>query len=336
MLEKPDVPIDRIAACLQTAYELHVRQVDFLPLGADPDTAVYRITDLADTSYFLKLRRGPFNLSTLSLPAWLREAGVQHIIAPLTTRTGQLYTSLRDFKVVLYPFVEGRNGYEVALTEPQWASLGATLKRIHDCTVPADLRHALPRETFSAEWRERVEQFLERLEFERYDEPVARDTASLLLSKRPQISAFVARADELARTLETQPLDFVVCHADLHAGNFHIASNTLFYLVDWDTLTLAPKERDLMFLGAGLLGGHLEPETEEALFYKGYGETNIDRAALAYYRYERIVQDIAVYCEQLLASDAGGEDRRQSLEYLQRNFLPGGTIELAYQADETL
>jgi spectinomycin phosphotransferase len=51
--------------------------------------------------------------------------------------------------------------------------------------------------------------------------------------------------------------------------------------------------------------------------------------ALAYYRYERIVQDIAVYCEQLFLSDEGGEDREQSWQYLRSNFLPQGTIEIA-------
>lgn len=340
MLEKPDLSRDSIAACLQNHYELHVRHVDFLPLGADPDTAVYRAVTTEGVSYFLKLRRGPFNLLTLSFPAWLKERGVEYIITPLKTGTGQIYTSLRNFKVVLYPFVEGRDGYEVALTEVQWSELGEALKRIHTSEVPANLRHAFPRETFSAEWRETVKRFLERLEPERFDEPVARETASFLLSKGPQISEFVARAEKLARVLKTQNSEFVICHADLHAGNIHVATDlatkNAFYLVDWDTLTLAPKERDLMSIGGGLMGGHFKPEAEETLFYKGYGETDIDGAALAYYRYERIIQDIAVYCEQLLGSDEGGEDREPSLRYLKANFLPGGTIELAYRADKTL
>ena len=60
----------------------------------------------------------------------------------------------------------------------------------------------------------------------------------------------------------------------------------------------------------------------------------VDPAALAYYRYERIVQDIAIYCEQLLLTCAGGADREQSLRYLESNFLPGGTIEITNRADK--
>jgi spectinomycin phosphotransferase len=57
--------------------------------------------------------------------------------------------------------------------------------------------------------------------------------------------------------------------------------------------------------------------------------------AVAYYRYERIVQDIAIFCAQIFLSDEGGEDREQSLRYLISNFLPNGVLEISYQADKT-
>lgn len=89
-----------------------------------------------------------------------------------------------------------------------------------------------------------------------------------------------------------------------------------------------------MFVGGGQGFVGYSPEQEEAFFYSGYGRVQIDPVALAYYRYERIVEDIAVYCEQSLAgSDAGGADREQPLRYLQSNFLPGGHNCLAHAAD---
>ena len=91
-----------------------------------------------------------------------------------------------------------------------------------------------------------------------------------------------------------------------------------------------------MFIGgAQEFTGHTAQE-EEALFYEGYGQTQIDPIALAYYRYERIVQDLAVFCEQILSTDKGGKDREQSFQYLTSNFLPDGTIEIAYRSDKTL
>ncbi|MFN2221979.1 MAG: hypothetical protein ACK2UH_05475, partial [Candidatus Promineifilaceae bacterium] len=53
----------------------------------------------------------------------------------------------------------------------------------------------------------------------------------------------------------------------------------------------------------------------------------------AYYRYERIIADIAVISEQLFSGTDSLEDRRQFFGYLTSNFLPGHTIEMATRAD---
>ena len=55
---------------------------------------------------------------------------------------------------------------------------------------------------------------------------------------------------------------------------------------------------------------------------------------MAYYRFERIIQDIGDYCEYIFLSDEGGDDRMQCFEHLQPVFLPNGAIERACQADK--
>lgn len=70
------------------------------------------------------------------------------------------------------------------------------------------------------------------------------------------------------------------------------------------------------------------------MFYQGYGPTDINQIAIAYYRYERIIEDIAVYCEQLFLSESGGADREEAFKNLQSNFLPGSTIEMARLSDK--
>jgi spectinomycin phosphotransferase len=86
MLEKPDLQAEKIIACLQAEYQLAVVEVVFLPLGADVNTAVYRVSADTGTSYFLKLRRGVFDETSVVLPKWLSEQGIEHIIPPLTPR----------------------------------------------------------------------------------------------------------------------------------------------------------------------------------------------------------------------------------------------------------
>ncbi len=75
-----------------------------------------------------------------------------------------------------------------------------------------------------------------------------------------------------------------LCHSDLHAGNVLSEPDGGFYIVDWDEPVLAPKERDLMFIGGGYWGDCQLPQAE-ALFYRGYGTTDVDLCALASYHY---------------------------------------------------
>jgi spectinomycin phosphotransferase len=334
MLEKPDISVTEIAACLQNAYGVTAVQITFLPLGADQNTAVYRIETTDETPYFLKLRSGVFDETAVTLPQFLHDQGIRHIITPLTTKTGQLWTRLDEFTVILYPFVDGRNGRELKLSAAQWATFGAALKKLHTLAAPPAMKAHLRQEAYSPRWREMVRMFLERVQSDVYDDPVALELAAFLRSRRAEILDLVQRAEQLAESLSREPLAFVLCHADIHASNVLVDGRDALYIVDWDDPLLAPKERDLMFIGGaqGFVG--YNAQDEEALFYQGYGPVALNPRALAYYRYERIIEDIALYCEQLLLSNGGGQDRAQSLRYLVSNFLPDGTIEAAYRAEK--
>lgn len=85
--------------------------------------------------------------------------------------------------------------------------------------------------------------------------------------------------------------------------------------------------------GQGFLG--YTADEERALFFAGYGDCALNENALAYYRYERIVQDIYAFCTELLASEGDGENRRQSLQWLTSNFDAGGVIDVAVAADRS-
>jgi len=336
MLEKPDLQDERIITCLNDEYGLLVVQVAFLPLGADRNTAVYRVVARDGTPYFVKLRRGVFDETAVALPKFLSDQGIVQIIAPLATKAQQLWASLEAFKLILYPFIEGHSGFEVDLSDRHWREFGTALKRIHTAVVPPALTRRIQQETYSPQWREIVKTFLGRVDDGTSSDPVALELAAFLKARRDEILDLVGRAERLALALQARSLEFVLCHSDIHAGNILIDANGALYIVDWDNPILAPKERDLMFIGGGLGGDGHTAQEEETLFYRGYGQTPIDPIALAYYRYERIIQDIAVYCEQIFLTNEGGEDREQSLRYLTSDFMPNRTIEIAYKSDNTL
>ena len=335
MLVKPELKDGKIIDCLRDAYGLRVEKVTFLPLGADQNTAVYRVATHDEALYFLKLRRGPFDEAAVTVPKYLYDLGINQVIPPLTTLTGQLWADLAPFKATLSPYVDGHHAFERKLSHQQWIEFGAALKSFHSAEFPPAITHSIQWEKFSPEWRHTVRLFLERIKETTFDEPVAVEMAAFMKTKSDETLELVTRAQRLAQILQHKPPAYILCHGDIHGWNLLIDHNSgALYMVDWDTLIFAPKERDLMFVGCGLGDSGYTPQEEETLFYQGYGQTPINPIAMAYYRYERIIEDIAVFCKQIFLSDAGGADRKQSLEYLKSNFLPNGTIELAGQFDK--
>lgn len=333
MLEQPNLSDEQFIACLKTDYGLEVAQFEFLPLGANTRAAVYRAVTRDGTPYFVKLRRGTFDEMTVELPKFLSKQGIQQIIAPLETKNGRLRTELAEFKLIVYPFVEGQDGYQVVLSEQQWAEFGAALQAIHSVTLPPSFVQSLEPETYTPFWRERVMDFLKQVEHDTFDDAIAAEAAAFLHSKRADVVYIVERAEELGYALQERAPKFVLCHNDMHGGNLLVTAQGALYLVDWDSPILAPRERDLMFIGGGQGFAASSEDEAERLFYRGYGDTPVDLGALAYFRFERVLYDICVECERMFSGQLNPHDQAQSLDYLKWEWSPNFMIDRAYHAD---
>lgn len=144
------------------------------------------------------------------------------------------------------------------------------------------------------------------------------------------INRLVDRAEFYRQKVQEQSPKFVLCHSDIHGGNVLIDNKDALYIVDWDEPVLAPKERDLMFIGAGVANVWNNPHEEEC-FYRGYVKTEINWVILTYYRMSRIVVDIAEYAR---AIPSEGENRWQMLKQYEDMFAPNGVVDIAFQTDE--
>ena len=132
MLQPPDIELADIAAVLRAAYGVRVNDIVFLPVGADPDAAAWRVTIAGGPPFFLKTKFGPFDRAVLAVPRLLHDAGIREVLAPLLTRDGALSVAAGGTTLILYPYVEGRNGFDVTLTPKSWTALGAAIRRIHE------------------------------------------------------------------------------------------------------------------------------------------------------------------------------------------------------------
>jgi spectinomycin phosphotransferase len=333
MLDKPDIEDERISAALYDAYGIAVARLTFLPLGADRDAAVYRAGGQDSRQFFVKLRQGAFDETTVVLPRFLGEHGIRHVIAPLLTTTGGLWTRVEPFAIVVFPFIQGHNGMQPPQSDEQWREFGRALRAIHAVQLSPELEQRIARETYSPYWRDMAMRYLQEPADPAVNDAVTVEFFAFLEARHAEIVDLIVRAERNAQELLRRPPRLVLCHSDCHGHNMLIDGSGSFFIVDWDNPILAPKERDLMFAGGAQMGNNRTPEEEEKLFYQGYGETQVDATALAYYRYERIVEDIAVYSDSLLYRDEGPQNRQHAIRSLKSNFLPGNTIEVAYEAD---
>lgn len=326
MLDKPSLNEAQLIAYVRAAYGLPVTALTFLPVGADFYSAAYRADTETGQAYFLKVRLGNFDPASVTVPAHLTSLGIPHIMSPLPAQSGQFYTQLDSNQLILYPFVAGNNGWEVPLTDDEWRALGRTLKQIHAAQLPESIQAQVAHETFSPRWREQMADLLARFERETFADPIAQQLAAFINEKREVIRDLIARNKRLGLEVQRRAPHFVLCHSDLHLGNvMHNADE--FYIVDWDSPMLAPREYDLKCLG----GGWVSPRETE-LFYEGYGP-GADRPALAFYCFQRILEDLSASCQNILVDGAGEENKAFELKITRGQFAPGGAVEAAYHLE---
>lgn len=330
-MREPPALLDQEALpeLLRAAYDLAVATITFLPLGLDSSAAVYRV-ELADgTLRFLKVRSGAINEAGLRVPHLLQSQGVRGVVAPIPTASGALWANAGPWSLILYPFVEGATGMEAGLSERQWESYGATLRQIHTAPIPLELATSLRRETYNPRDAALLRQVDRTLQGPLPDYPHIEALAAFWGERRPEILQLLERAEALGEALRRRNLPLVICHADIHTGNVIGGADEQVWIIDWDEVMLAPKERDLMFVIKGIGAGLVGPE-QEARCLKGYGPASIDAEALTYYRYAWAVADIAAFgAEALLRDDLGMETRAAAVEWLRSLFAPGNIVDIA-------
>jgi spectinomycin phosphotransferase len=318
---------------LSIHYWIEATALVLLPLGADPNASIYKVHASDQKTYFVKLKRDHFHDTNIEVLELLQMAGIQQLIPPIKTVAGTQIQQVNDFTLIVYPFVEGQDGFNCPLTDKQWVVLGRALKQVHEVDVPPSLKARIRREEFSPKWRDVVRSLYTHIEAVRTDDEIASNLWKFLQENKSIIQQLLDRSEQLSQKACSHPLKFVLCHSDIHGGNVLVNDTEALYIVDWDDPILAPKERDLMFIGGGV-GNVWNKPYEERLFYQGYGQVDVDWTLLAYYRYERIVEDIAVYSQELLLKPMEGNNRLEMYKQFMSIFEPHGVVDIAFATDK--
>jgi spectinomycin phosphotransferase len=326
MLEKPDIDDTTIMAALNENYSIQADRIEFLPVGNDASAWAYRVDAENQDTYFLKVRDELSSPAGVLVPRFLRDRGIEQVLAPLPTNDRELWTRLGDFVLILYPFIAGREAMDVGMSEAQWREFGSIMRQIHAAEPAPELSGHLMRETFLPKWSQTVREIKQRVYAPSLEDPYQKELAAVWKEKAETIQMVLERAERLGGQLQEADLKFVICHADIHSANILLTQDRAMFIVDWDGTCLAPKERDLMFV----MGTGSVPSKEEQMFFQGYGQGEINLLALAYYRYEWCIQEIGDYGARVfLMPDLGERTKQRSVEEFVKLFSQGDVIDIA-------
>ena len=229
----------------------------------------------------------------------LRDSGATFVIAPSPTLAGQpLVWTERCFGVALYPYVEGQSYSWGDFSTP--AHRRAVLDRIvevHAAPTMA-LRHAMT-DDLIVPHRDEIELTSDHNASHRGSGPYESRLSSLLVENTDKIRHLLVRFDDLVEQYRRQPGRMVLTHGEPHPGNTMLTSAG-WVLIDWDTVLLAPPERDLW---------HLDPGDGSIIrAYAKATATKPRRLMLELYRIRCDLADIAAYVSQLRGSHSDSLD----------------------------
>jgi spectinomycin phosphotransferase len=332
VIEKPNISDKKVISALQENYSIPVTGMEFLPLGLDSSAWAYRV-DTENATYFLKVRNEIPNPAGILIQRYLKEQGIQQVMAPLSTKDGDAWASTDGFFFILYPFITGERVMDVGMSDAQWIEFGSALKRLHATKLSSELSGQIKREMFIPKQLVFAKELHTQVKTREYDDPFQMELAAYWLENYRTIATILQRTEALAKRMQATDLEFVLCHADIHTGNVLVSDDDKIYIVDWDESIFAPKERDLLFVMGSIFNDTSEGRWER-YFFQGYGETKVDPLALAYYRYDWCVEDIGSFAERIFTLEIVGEEAKaNSIWWFKNLFAQGNSVEAALSTE---
>ncbi len=312
---------------------IDVAGVEFLASHPDSYSWACRVDEAGGDSFFLKLRIRAPDQSRLAVACYLAGHGVPEVVAALPTRQSQLSAQHGGHWLTLFPFIEGTLAGDSGMGERQWVSYGSVVRRVHETRLPGEMRRQLRHEDFRPYWSETLVRAQKRMApgLPEGDE-IEREMTALWTSRESAIRRLEEAFERLASEVRALSVPLVLCHADIHAWNVMVDGDRRLRVIDWDDAMMAPKECDLIFVVGGLRRGLVGPK-QEGWFRSGYGEMQIDRRVLAFYRHVRALSDIAARVETvLLLPGLSPATKREALDGFVSLFDPGAIVDLAASA----
>ncbi|SDU56347.1 aminoglycoside phosphotransferase family protein [Jiangella alkaliphila] len=299
--------------------------------GADAAAAVWMVR-AGDTRYAVKWSGGG-SAAGLLLPDRLASLGVDGVPAPVRALDGGLWSERDGRRLSLQPWVSDVRAVDAGLSPGQWTAFGALLARVHAVSAADVVARELPVEEHRPDAvLAATAAVTARLAGDGSGDDLVRGLAAAWRDGVELLGALTVQAAVLGARLRDRPARAVVCHTDAHLGNVLAGDDDAVWLIDWDDATLAPPERDLMFVVGGLPGYAPVGEWELGRFAEGYGAVDVDPDRLSYYRTVRALADLTEFAAELLDPAGDRADREFALRIVRAELTGAGLAALAVGA----
>jgi len=246
----------------------------------------------------------------------LRRAGLEFVHAPVERLHGGPVAAMAGpYAVSVYAFIEGSsNPYgEFPSDDERRLVLGA-LGRMHAATgaVPPGVAR---RDRLEVPLRHPFFESLGQLSSPWSGGPFAEPARRLIRHSADAIRELFARHDELVLAVRGSDVPWVITHGEPHAANVMRTRDQGLRIIDWDTVALGPRERDLWMV---------EPRNDDdwAAYTSSGGTAALDPSAIALYQLWWKLAEISGYTQGFRASHEDDDNTRAAWANLQR-YVPG-------------
>jgi len=317
------VPEATIIDIIRRGWGIHIEGLRYLPVGAGAYHWLAEARD--DHRYFVTcddLETKPWLgsdcdavfdglLAAYATASHLRSAGLAFVVAPIVANSGAAAQRIdRRHSVSVFELIDGEPGEWGQSDDESRAELVTMLARLHQ--TPAD-DELITERPFAVPGRESLEEALADVNRPWTGGPLSETARHELATHASVVEALLDEVDAFSAKTAAADVRLVITHGEPHPGNLIRTGNGLA-MVDWDTVALAPPERDLWMLA-----------DDETLLdhYEDLTGATIDRQALAAHRLMWALTDVAAYTADLRGDHQPGADADRALAAV-RSILGGG------------
>lgn len=321
MRTEPAIPLKQIRQYINEYYHTHIDTLEFLPIGE----GAWCFHGKGDLDLFIRLVKDPPAKETLYLSQFLHDQGLP-VVSVLPDKSGEFISNIGKGGIIVYPFIHGTSLMKSSVLETDVShfrkKIGTIIARLHRLNLGDNVRLHLPTEDFSKFQAESVA-ILQIVKQEHHD-PLLKDFSHFLCLWQKELENLLRVTRKLARHLRSHKLDYVLCHGDIHEDNVLVSREGQLFIIDWDNMILAPRERDLMFFyGTGLVD-YLEGYRRHEVNYQ------IHQTLVDYYVLEWALQEIVDYGTRLSDTRFDTSGRLDAWKQFQGLFEPGEDVDRAF------